>query len=150
SMDGIGRPLRAMAMAVATFSPDNMTGPTVERCCVHDGSVEEINRFKWIASEKAGYDMGEKAIRQWIKDHWNGYLRSCWLEHLLAKRFWIDLEHRDFGLLTQACPDEPLLDAIVEKLKNMDENLNIIDWALAEGLPMDRVKNVLLIIDINS
>jgi hypothetical protein len=28
--------------------------------------VEEIKRFKWIESQKAGRDLGEEAVRKWI------------------------------------------------------------------------------------
>lgn len=28
--------------------------------------TEEMNRYKWIESEKAGYDLGEKAALDWI------------------------------------------------------------------------------------
>jgi len=33
--------------------------------------LEEINRYKWIESEKSGYDIGEyKAAAEWIKKHY--------------------------------------------------------------------------------
>jgi len=38
---------------------------------------DEVLRFKWLQSEKAGQDIGfEKALVQWSTLH-----RSCWLEH---------------------------------------------------------------------
>ena len=39
-------------------------------------SQREIDCYKWIESERAGYDLGEQAIRRWIKEHWSGYLRA--------------------------------------------------------------------------
>jgi hypothetical protein len=37
---------------------------------------EEILKYKWIESEKQGYDIGfEKALTSWIKQH-----RKDWLE----------------------------------------------------------------------
>lgn len=32
----------------------------------NEAQVREIEKFKWIESEKAGYDLGEQAVRQWI------------------------------------------------------------------------------------
>lgn len=28
--------------------------------------IDEINRYKWIESEKAGRDLGDSAVREWI------------------------------------------------------------------------------------
>lgn len=37
--------------------------------------INEINKFKWIESEKAGSDIGfEKAAREWIKSYSGTYL----------------------------------------------------------------------------
>ncbi|MEI9894630.1 MAG: hypothetical protein WDN28_12270 [Chthoniobacter sp.] len=38
---------------------------------------DEVLRYKWLQSEKAGHDIGfEKALVQWSTLH-----RSCWVEH---------------------------------------------------------------------
>ena len=31
--------------------------------------IEEISKHKWIESEKAGYDRGEEAVKEWIKKY---------------------------------------------------------------------------------
>lgn len=42
---------------------------------------EELLRYKWIESEKAGYDIGiEKALTDWLLKH-----RKNWLEHIEKK-----------------------------------------------------------------
>src|SRR4051812_36825629 len=53
---------------------------------------QEALRFRWIESEKPGHDLGEAAIRRWVRCHWRGYLRARWLEHLQGKRFWVELD----------------------------------------------------------
>lgn len=31
--------------------------------------IEEIQKHKWIESEKAGHDLGEEAVKDWVKKH---------------------------------------------------------------------------------
>jgi hypothetical protein len=111
----------------------------------------EIDRYKWIESEKAGHDLGEAAIRGWIRDHWNGYLRARWLEHLQGKTYWVELDRQDFELLQTRFQDRSLLlDRIVDRLKAGEENLHIIQWALKWHIPMPDVREILEALDINS
>ena len=77
---------------------------------VHDRGAVEAQRHKWIESEKAGRDLGEWAIRCWVRQHWNGFLRAKWLEHLEGRTFWIELDHDDFGLLQRAFQDSRLIE----------------------------------------
>ena len=120
------------------------------RWSVHDRGLEEAQRYKWIASEKAGHDLGEWAIRNWVRDHWNGFLRDRWLEHLQGRTFWIELDHDDFGLLQRAFRDSALFDEILERLKTGRENLDILCWAIDVDLPMHEVLDILESLDINS
>jgi hypothetical protein len=123
----------------------------MEKCSVHVESELEALRFKWIESEKAGHDLGEEAIRRWVREHWWGYLRARWLEHLQGWRFWVELDRGDFGLLLKRFHDNTLLlDRILDRLKEKQENLDIINWALDWGLPTSQVREILEALDINS
>ena len=118
---------------------------------MYDESRVEANRFKWIESEKAGYDLGEGAVRGWVKDHWNGFLRARWLEHLQGKEFWIELDRGDYGLLEHEFQEEQdLLDDILQRLKGGQENLDVLCWALSTHIPMEPVRKILKALDINS
>jgi hypothetical protein len=111
----------------------------------------EAQRFKWIESEKAGCDLGEAAIRRWVKHHWWGYLRARWLEHLQGKQFWTELDRGDYGLLQRRFQDQTLLlDRILDRLKAGQENLDIILWALDWGVSLPQVREILEALDINS
>jgi hypothetical protein len=121
------------------------------KCSVWTDSQQEIDRFKWIESEKAGYDLGECAIRRWIREHWSGYLRARWLEHLQGRTFWIELDRGDFGiLLNRFCEKALLLDRIVDRLIAGQENLHVILWAIDWYVPMCDVLEILESLDINS
>jgi hypothetical protein len=123
----------------------------MEKSSVYVESEQEALRYKWIESEKAGHDLGEAAIRRWVQQHWWGYLRARWLEHLHGKRFWVELDRGDFGILLRAFQDNALLlDRIVDRLKAGQENLDILLWALDWGIPLPAVRQVLEALDINS
>jgi len=120
------------------------------RLSVHDRGAVEAQRHKWIESEKAGRDLGEWAIRGWVRQHWNGFLREKWLEHLEGRTFWIELDHDDFGLLQRGFRDSSLIDEIVWRLKAGQENLDILNWAIDDQLDMDEVFEILVTLDVNS
>jgi hypothetical protein len=123
----------------------------MDKSSVYVDGEQEALRYKWIESEKAGRDLGEVAIRRWVKDHWWGYLRARWLEHLEGKRFWVELDRGDFGLLQREFQTETLLlDRILDRLKSGKENLDIICWAHDWNLPADSVLKILEALDINS
>ncbi len=131
-------------------APDvEIVRPSV-RLSVHTLGEVEAQRFKWIESEKAGRDLGESAIRCWVREHWNGFLRGRWLEHLQGKTFWIELDHDDFGLLQQAFRDSQLIDEILRQLIEGRENLDILIWAIDHRLPMEEILDILEALDINS
>ncbi len=124
---------------------------TMEKLSVYVDCEQEAARYKWIVSEKAGCDQGEDAIRQWVRRHWKDFLRARWLEHLEGKRFWIELDRGDFCLLQQRFPDRPLLlDRILDRLKDGQENLDVIRWAVDWGLQVGSVLEILEMLDINS
>ncbi len=126
------------------------TPPAVRRSIYADCQAE-AERFKWIVSERAGHDLGEDAIRQWVREHWWGYLRARWLEHLQGKCFWIELDRGDYGFLQRAFQDRKyLLDAILDRLKAWQENLDILVWAVCNHLATEPVLEILTALDINS
>jgi hypothetical protein len=133
----------------------NMDGSAEEAVMVIQSlrvdSRREIDCYKWIESEKVGYDLGEAAVRRWIKDHWHGYLRNRWLDHLQGRTFWIELPRDDFGLLQEKFQQQShLLDLILARLKACQENLHIFLWAHESDQPIEPILAILEAIDINS
>ena len=123
----------------------------IPQLSVYAECEHEISDFKWIESERVGYDLGESAVKRWVNQHWRGYLRAKWLEHLQGTRFWIELDRGDFGLLQRAFSQErDLLQPILERLKSGDENLDVICWAENNRICTDLVVRILEALDINS
>jgi hypothetical protein len=126
--------------------------PPVVRHSIVSDCQREKEKFKWIVSEKAGYDLGEQAIHQWVRDHWWNYLRARWIEHLHGTYFWTELDRDDFGLIRRDFQDcKPLLEQILDRLKDGKENLDIICWA-HQTIPksVDLVITILEALDLNS
>jgi hypothetical protein len=104
----------------------------------------------WIESEKAGMDLGEDAVRSWAMQHWWGLLRFRWLGHLQGKRFWGELDRRDFGLLQRKFREHSLLlDRVLDRLDAGAQNLDVLVWAAEWGIPAGPVREILTAIDVN-
>lgn len=42
--------------------------------------LDEVHRYKWLESEKCGYDIGEeKAVKIWIQQHHDAWFKSLFL-----------------------------------------------------------------------
>src|SRR5438046_2942589 len=118
---------------------------------IYEEGLKEAERYKWILSEQAGCDLGEPTLYRWVKEHWNGYLRARWLEHLEGKKFWLELDRGNFGILQrdERIQQNPvLLEWILDRLKAGHENLDLINWALDWGLNLDELRQCLEILDI--
>jgi hypothetical protein len=126
-------------------------GQEQQKSSVYAECEREIQKYKWIASEQAGRDLGEAAVRRWVREHWCGYLRARWLEHLEGRQFWMELDRGDFGLLRRDFPGDPLLlDRILDRIKAGQENLDIIRWAHDWGVSTEPVIRILESLDMNS
>lgn len=137
--------------ATLAYQPTCEAQPVMRRS-IYDDWQAEAERFKWILSERAGRDVGDEAIREWVRQHWWGYLRAKWLEHLHGKCFWIELDHNDFGLIQRAFLNrKALLGQILDRLNSGQENLDIVRWAVhSDPGIVDHVIEILIQLDINS
>jgi hypothetical protein len=132
------------AVIEATDSPPCMS--------LHASAAIEARRHRWIESEKAGRDLGEEAVRHWVREHWAGFLRGRWMEHLEGRVFWIELDRGDFGLLRKRSWDAGVFDEILWRLQAGGENLDILGWSLDRRLSLGQhgeVLEILVALDIN-
>ena len=122
----------------------------MEKSLVAEGR-KEADVYKWIESEKARRDLGEAAIRRWVQEHWHGFLRARWIQHLEGSVFWMELGHGDFRFLQSKFQDQALLlDRIIDRLKVGKENLDILLWAIDWHINIEHVFAILDALDINS
>jgi len=117
---------------------------------LYDEAFREAERHKWIESQKQGRDLGDFAIRDWYGNYWFLYCRHRRIEHLRGDARWREFEDEKFGIRRHLIVTEGLLaDRILDRIDEGFENLDIILWAQAWGLPVDRVLTVLELIDVN-
>jgi hypothetical protein len=122
----------------------------MDKCSLYVEGENEALRHKWIESEKAGRDLGFGAVRHWAGKYWKRYLRAKWIEHLTGRRYWVELDRNDFGLLRRQFTEKPLLvDRILDRIEAGWENLDILCWALDWGLNTHDVLSVLTALDMN-
>ena len=124
----------------------------MEVCSLYADCHQQVAVFKWIESQKAGFDIGQEyAVHCWVREHWSGYLRSKLLEHLLGYKYWSELDKGDYGILKNSFQDQALLlDRIIDRLKANQENLDILLWAQDWNICSEQVIRVLETLDINS
>jgi hypothetical protein len=137
-------------MCVCTSPTLDVVEDSIRRGSLQEEGIREAEKHKWILSERAGCDRGIAALLDWVDQHWSGYLRARWLEHLQGVSYWTELNAEDFGLLRDRFCGSELLGEIVRQFLDGGENLTILNWALRIGLPIDPVFEILLVIDINS
>ncbi|MBL4885553.1 MAG: hypothetical protein JKY95_13605 [Planctomycetaceae bacterium] len=117
---------------------------------LHAISIEEACRHKWIESEKQGRDLGHEAIRQWYCEHWLKYCRSKRIEHVIGCQAWQEFEDGPSSLILALLQSNDLLvQLIVDRLSQGWENLDVIVWGITWGLPMERIQEILLELNIN-
>ncbi len=123
----------------------------MNKVSVYANLEHEALSYMVIESEKAGCNLKDEALRQWVRLHWRDYLRTRLVEHLRGRRFWIELDRGDFGLLQQRFLDHSLLvDRVLDRLQAGQENLDIVRWAIEWGIPTTPLVEILEALDLNS
>ena len=120
----------------------------VKSLCKH--SYLEALRHKWIESEKAGHDVGEDAIAEWLRRHWHGWCRARWIDHIMGEINWAEFDEAAFGTLDRRYTgDRALLDRVLDRLRCGAENLDVIIWASDWNVDVEAVIDILSLVDIN-
>ncbi|MSR51899.1 MAG: hypothetical protein EXS09_01245 [Gemmataceae bacterium] len=135
------------------MSIESEVDPCIECFSLKEEALREAKAEQWIQSYKAGRDLGDEVVQKWVREHWAGFLRARWLDHMLGVRFWFELKRSEFGILLKTPSDRMcLLNEIVEQLRCKAENLDVIRWACAQKSTEEQriVHDLLLIIDVNS
>jgi len=118
---------------------------------VVDEAWIEAHKHKWIESQKRGYDVGDAALRDWFHQHWPLFCRRKYVQHLHGDTFWREFSDDKFGVLNQIpIEDRKVFDTVLGHVYNGMENLCILNFALQTEYPLDMVRQLLGIIDMNN
>ena len=127
------------------------SGGSVRTLSLYDHYQDEAKKHKWIESEKAGHDLGERAIEEWKNNYWLKWCRARWLEHLEGSIRWKELDPEQFGVLVREYSGNKLLrDRVLDRIREGWENLEILQWAISWGIDIAEVTSILSLLDMNS
>ncbi len=114
---------------------------------VYDQAEREACRYKWIESQKRGFDLGRAAIKDWDQRHFKKFYRWCHWQHLTGRQFFKEFPDDHFNRVMD--PRDELEQRIVDQFWDGLENLEIFVGAHGRGWPSSRVRVVLSNLRIN-
>ena len=115
---------------------------------------DEIERHKWIESEKARRDIGHAAVIDWLRRFWGRFCRWRRIEHVEGVQRWFEFSHEDFAKILRPILEDDRLTLVIVELMKTDRlrvmsDLEIIEWARDADISMERVLDILCDIHIN-
>jgi len=129
-----------------TVSESSATHSLWELAC------READAFKWLESERHGYDVGPIAHREWCRRFWGIFCRYRRVEHLLGTRRIREFDDASFGSLNDpSVLQRPVVRFVMERFADEGwENLHFVFWAHRHGFALTELHEVLSVIDVNS
>lgn len=117
-------------------------------------ALQEMERHKWIESQKSGRDVGNQVFADWLDTCWRGWTRAKLLEHLYGWRCWGAFDEDDFGLFARSTVEHHVSRRILLKVADLlalgGENLDVLNWAIDNDQDLDAIMWLLDRIDINA
>jgi len=114
-------------------------------------SFAEADRYKWILSERRGYDIGDPGRLEWYERFWRHYCRFHRIQHVVGECCWQEFNDMPSKfILHLADQNDILLDRIMDRLLCGWENLDLLLWGQEWGISMDPIVRILEELDINS
>lgn len=126
-----------------------------ERLTIHslrDLASHEADAFKWLESERCGYDVGSIAHREWCRRYWRTFCRYRRIDHLLGTRRIREFDDDSFGSLNDPIfLLRPVVSFVVQRFVHEGwENLHFFLWAESHGFSEREILDVLSVVDVNS
>lgn len=121
------------------------------RLRVYQEAEKAIQEHRWTESRKAGRDLGAEADRSWTECNWLRFYRVRFVQHLRGEVFYEEFGPECYAIVPRrlaALAD--LLEAILDRVQDGAENLDLIRWAQEQQLPREPVLRILAALDINS
>jgi hypothetical protein len=117
-----------------------------------DLARREAEFFKWLESERCGYDLGLRACLEWERRYWRVFCRHRHIDHLLGHCRIAEFDSGSFGRLND--PDvrrRPNVRVVIERyLSDGWENLDFYRHSSRIGLREPELHEALILVDINA
>jgi hypothetical protein len=124
--------------------------------------IEEMRKYKWIASKNAGYDLGRRAIDEWEHKYGWRYCRWRRFEHIEGAFCWFEFDGVDFAILKNVQVFTDLLKKIVARMKEEEiirlndgrevrkiyDNFETLEWAQSRPELAKYVEHVRLFLEL--
>ena len=116
---------------------------------IHDEAQAEADKYKWIESEKQGYDLGRQAIEDWYQQFWANYCRERRLEHIAGQQHWTEFADHEFGQMYEKILDgNKVLEELIEKFGNGKENLELVIEMHDSNKTREEIEEILELLEI--
>jgi hypothetical protein len=115
-------------------------------------ATREADSFRWLESERSGYDVGPLAQREWSRRYWRIFCRYRRIEHLMGECRIREFDEDSFGRL---CDPEllcrPVVRFVIKHFADEGwENLQFLFWAPQLGFELRELHEALSLVDVNS
>lgn len=118
-------------------------------------TLHAIQRFIDEQKIESAAELNEAELAEdWLTRFYKGWARARLLEHYYGWRCWSAFGDQNFGLFRHSSllhhVDQLTLEEVAERLASGGENLDIIDWAMAEERELEPILWLLDRVDINA
>lgn len=115
-------------------------------------ATREAECFKWLESERSGYDVGRIAQLEWCRRYWRIFCRYRLIEHLYGERRIREFDDASFGRLKD--PEvrrQPVVRFVIKQFADEGwENLDFLLSAPRHGFDVHELRETLSLVDVNS
>ena len=114
-------------------------------------SLKEAEFYKWLASERAGRDLGPDACQEWWRQFWDIYCRWRLVDHLYGRKKFKEFHDRAFGCLRDPeFASDPVVQFIIKHfLEDLWENIHFFSFSWNRNLPREPLFEALELFRIN-
>ena len=116
---------------------------------IHDEAQAEADKYKWLESEKQGYDLGPQAIEDWYQQFWAKYCRTRRLEHIAGEQHWKEFADHEFGqMYEKIVAGNEVLEELIKKIEAGKENLDLLIDMHNSNKTREEIEEILELLEI--
>ena len=116
---------------------------------LHTEAEQEAAKYKWIVSEKRGYDVGPQALQEWYDEYWADHCRALRTKHLIGEQSCLEYAEGDFGRMQNAYRSgNKLFLELVQRFEDGWENLDFVRWMHDDKKTPPEIEDIIMMLEI--